>query len=135
MLGKGERLTGGENRSSILADAFESIIGAIYLDQGWNTAYNYVLDKLNEEFIAVEHGYNLKDYKTILQEVVQGKGQHVEYKLLSEEGPDHAKIFEFAVEVNGKIDGVGKGTTKKRSRTACRFCSIKKIWYRKIINR
>ena len=126
LLGKGERLTGGENRSSILADAFESIIGAIYLDQGWDTAYNYVLDKLNEEFVAVEHGYNLKDYKTILQEVVQGKGQHVEYKLLSEQGPDHAKMFEFAVEVNGKIDGVGKGTTKKEAEQHAAFAALKK---------
>ena len=115
LLGKGERLTGGEHRPSILADAFESIIGAIYLDQGWQTAYEYVLDKLNEEFIAVKYGYNLKDYKTILQEVVQAKGQHVEYKLLAETGPDHAKTFEFAVVVDKKIDGKGKGTTKKEA--------------------
>lgn len=54
LLGKGERLTGGQQRPSILADAFESIIGAIYIDQGWQVAYEYVLDKLNEEFIAVK---------------------------------------------------------------------------------
>lgn len=126
LLGKGERLTGGQNRPSILADAFESIIGAIYLDQGWNTAYNYVLDKLNEEFIAVEHGYNLKDYKTILQEVVQSRGQHAEYKLISEKGPDHAKLFEFAVVVNGETDGIGKGTTKKEAEQHAAFAALKK---------
>ena len=126
LLGKGERLTGGEHRPSILADAFESIIGAIYLDQGWQTAYEYVLDKLNEEFIAVKYGYNLKDYKTILQEVVQAKGQHVEYKLLAETGPDHAKTFEFAVVVDKKIDGKGKGTTKKEAEQHAAYEALKK---------
>ena len=109
-----------------LADAFESIIGAIYLDQGWQTAYEYVLDKLNEEFIAVKYGYNLKDYKTILQEVVQAKGQHVEYKLLAETGPDHAKTFEFAVVIDKKIDGKGKGTTKKEAEQHAAYEALKK---------
>ncbi|HJF84487.1 MAG TPA: ribonuclease III [Megamonas hypermegale] len=126
LLGRGERMTGGENRPSILADAFESIIGAIYMDQGWSTAYDYVLNKLHEEFIAVEHGYNLKDYKTILQEVVQGKGQQAEYKMISEEGPDHAKVFEFAVKVNGNIDGIGKGTTKKEAEQHAAWEALKK---------
>lgn len=126
LLGKGERLTGGEKRPSILADAFESIIGAIYLDQGWQTAYDYVIDKLQEEFIAVENGYNLKDYKTILQEVVQGKGLHAEYKLISEEGPDHAKIFEFAVNIGGKQRGLGKGTTKKEAEQHAAYEALKK---------
>lgn len=126
LLGKGERLTGGAQRPSILADAFESIIGAIYLDQGWQTAYEYVLDKLNEEFIAVKYGYNLKDYKTILQEVVQGKGLQVEYRLLSESGPDHAKTFEFAVVINKKIDGKGKGSTKKEAEQHAAYEALKK---------
>lgn len=115
LLGKGERSSGGQKRPSILADAFESIIGAIYIDQGWQVAYKYVLDQLNDELIAVENGYNLKDYKTILQEVVQAKGQNAEYKLVSEEGPDHAKVFKFAVEFGGKVEGLGQGTTKKEA--------------------
>lgn len=115
LLGKGERASGGQKRPSILADAFESIIGAIYIDQGWDVAYKYVLDKLNDELIAVEKGYNLKDYKTILQEVVQAKGQNAEYKLIAEEGPDHAKLFKFAVEFGGNIEGLGQGTTKKEA--------------------
>lgn len=125
LLGKGERLTGGAQRPSILADAFESIIGAIYLDQGWQIAYEYVLDKLNEEFIAVKYGYNLKDYKTILQEVVQGKGLHAEYKLLSETGPDHAKTFEFAVVIDKKINGKGKGSTKKEAEQHAAYEALK----------
>ncbi len=125
LLGKGERLTGGEKRPSILADAFESIIGAIYLDQGWQVAYDYVVGKLHNEFIAVKNGYNLKDYKTILQEVVQAKGYHAEYKLISEDGPDHAKIFEFAVEINSKIKGLGKGTTKKEAEQHAAYEALK----------
>ena len=126
LLGKGERLTGGQKRPSILADAFESIIGAIYLDQGWQTAYDYVVDKLYEEFVAVKNGYNLKDYKTILQEVVQSKGHHIEYKLISEQGPDHAKVFEFAVEVQGKIKGLGSGTTKKEAEQHAAYEALKR---------
>lgn len=125
LLGKGERLTGGQQRPSILADAFESIIGAIYIDQGWQVAYEYVLDKLNEEFIAVKNGYNLKDYKTILQEVVQGKGLHVEYKLLTESGPDHAKTFEFAAVIDKKIKGKGKGNTKKEAEQHAAYEALK----------
>ncbi len=126
LLGKGERQTGGEKRPSILADAFESIIGAIYLDQGWEVAYHYVIDKLHNDFIAIKHGYNLKDYKTILQEVVQSRSQSAEYKMLSEEGPDHCKVFEFTVEINGKVEGVGKGATKKEAEQHAAYQALKK---------
>ena len=85
-----------------------------------------MLDKLNEEYIAVKYGYNLKDYKTILQEVVQAKRQHIEYKLLGETGPDHAKTFEFAVVVDKKIDGKGKGTTKKEAEQHAAYEALKK---------
>ena len=93
LLGKGERLTGGEHRPSILADAFWVNYWSYLFRPRLADCLRYVLDKLNEEFIAVKYGYNLKDYKTILQEVVQAKGQHVEYKLLAETGPDHAKLL------------------------------------------
>ncbi|WP_196604897.1 ribonuclease III [Pectinatus haikarae] len=115
LLGKGERMTGGNKRPSILADAFESVIGAIYLDQGWQTARMYILDKLDSALIAVEQGYNLKDYKTILQEVVQSHGECIEYKLIDETGPDHAKCFRFAAVVSGKQKGFGIGSSKKEA--------------------
>lgn len=126
LLGKGERLSGGDKRPSILADAFESIIGAIYLDQGWQAARDYIIDKLHDDFVAVRDGYNLKDYKTILQEVVQGRGKHVEYKLISEEGPDHAKTFEFNAVIDGSIDGHGLGSTKKEAEQHAAYQALKK---------
>ncbi|WP_196592509.1 ribonuclease III [Pectinatus sottacetonis] len=126
LLGKGERLSGGSTRPSILADAFESIIGAIYLDQGWDTAYKYILDKLHDDFIAVEKGYNLKDYKTILQEIVQSENKHIEYELISEIGPAHARQFRFAAIVDGAVEGLGDGNSKKEAEQHAALETLKK---------
>ena len=114
LLGHGERLTGGAKRPSILADAFEAVIGAIYLDQGFEAARTYILEQLHQELVEVDLGENLKDYKTMLQEVVQRHpGRKAIYRLIGEEGPDHAKEFCFSVSVDDKVLGVGKGRTKK----------------------
>lgn len=114
LLGHGEQATGGRERPSILADAFEAVIGALYLDQGWQTASDYVVRQLRQELLEVEHGQNIKDYKTILQELIQRHpGQHIVYELLSATGPDHAKEFKVAVRVNGLAYGVGVGRSKK----------------------
>ncbi len=114
LLGRGEEATGGRERPSILADAFEAVIGAIYLDQGWQIAADYVLRQLRQELLEVERGQNIKDYKTVLQEIIQRHpGQHIVYELLAATGPDHAKEFKVAVRVNGLAYGVGVGRTKK----------------------
>lgn len=113
LLGKGEDMNGGRKRPSILADAFESIIGAIYLDQGWKIAYEYVIHQLHDEFIAVEEGHTWQDYKSILQEIVQEQGNTVHYEQLSESGPAHDRIFEFNVVVNNRVCGTGRGRSKK----------------------
>ena len=114
LLGRGELVTGGNHRPSILADAFEAVIGALYLDQGWETASGYVVSQLKEELLEVEHGQNLKDYKTALQENIQRHpGQHIVYELLAAVGPDHAKEFKVAVRINGLAYGVGIGHSKK----------------------
>ena len=114
LLGHGERLTGGAERPSILADAFEAGIGAIYLDRGFDVAREYVLDQLHEELVEVDLGENLKDYKTMFQEVVQRHpGKKAVYSLIGENGPDHAKEFRFSVSVDGKVFGEGTGRTKK----------------------
>ena len=116
LLGHGEAVMGGGHRPSMLADAFEAVIGAIYLDQGWQTAYNYVLKQLHDELLTIESGENMQDYKTTLQEVVQ---KHVDkkiaYELIGESGPDHNKTFEFAVRINGVVYGTGKGRNKKEA--------------------
>lgn len=116
LLGHGETTTGGAHRPSILADAFEAVIGAIYLDQGWDAAFHYVMTQLHEDFLTIDSGKNMQDYKTILQEVVQRKaGGKIIYDLLRETGPDHDKTFEFAALVNGQILGTGRGRNKKEA--------------------
>ena len=109
-LGKGESNTGGADRSSILENAFEALIAAVYLDGGMENAEKFVLAFLSP---AVEtHHINFKDYKTTLQEVVQqNPDENVNYVLVGESGPDHNKVFE--VHLNSNVIGKGKGRSKK----------------------
>lgn len=128
LLGRGEKVTGGNKRPSMLADAFEAVIGALYLDQGWEKARDYVLDQLKIELQEVDTGKNLKDYKTLLQEKVQRHpGQKIVYELLGATGPDHAKIFETAVRINGLAYGVGKGHSKKASEQNAAQQALEKV--------
>ncbi len=113
LLGKGEICTGGYERPSILADAFEALIAAIYLDGGMDAAKGFVL-KYVEDAIKKHRGF--KDYKTVLQEVVQrNPGEIVEYVLVNESGPDHDKRFEVEVHLNSNVIGKGTGTSKKKA--------------------
>ena len=116
LLGRGELASGGRERISNLEDTFETVIGAIYIDSGWSVAKDYVERQLAPEFQNAKIGKNLKDYKTMLQEFVQRKPEgKVEYIELGSSGPDHMKIFETAVSINGKIYGKGEGKSKKIS--------------------
>ena len=113
LLGKGEILTGGRERPSIQADAFEAIIAAIYLDGGMEAARAFVLKYIDE---AIKRQQSVKDYKTMLQEVVQrNPGELVEYVLAGETGPDHDKRFEVEVHLNSNVIGRGIGRSKKRA--------------------
>ncbi len=114
LLGRGEEVNGGRNRISTLEDAFEAIIGAIYLDQGWDSARDYVIRQLSSEFESARKGSYRHDYKTVLQEIVQQNPlQKISYIELSVSGPDHNRIYEFAVNIDGKIYGKGTGRSKK----------------------
>ncbi|MGL5513991.1 MAG: ribonuclease III [Sporomusa sp.] len=116
LLGKGEALSGGRERISILADAFEAIIGAVYLDSGFRSAARYVLNQLKAELKLVEKGDYFKDYKTWLQEVVQkNNDSKIAYEVINEQGPDHDKSFEVAVFINGERSGSGWGKSKKEA--------------------
>lgn len=117
LLGKGEKMTGGAERPSILEDAFESLIAAVYLDGGLEKARDFVLSFLKP---ALEnHRINFKDYKTMLQEVIQqNPDQSVNYVFVGESGPDHDKIFEAEVRLNSNAIGRGKGKTKKSAEQA-----------------
>jgi ribonuclease-3 len=114
-LGKGEIATNGRNRKSILADAFEAVLGSVFLDGGLDAAKQFLI-KFIEKAIAdfIREG-ELKDYKSLLQQLIQqnGTGEVLEYVLLSESGPDHNKIFEIKVSLNNNILGQGKGRSKK----------------------
>ena len=113
MLGKGEVVTGGRERPSIQADAFEAVIAAIYLDGGMDEARKFVLKYIDE---AIRKHRSVKDYKTMLQEVVQrNPGEIVEYVLAGESGPDHDKSFKVEVRLNSNIIGIGIGKNKKQA--------------------
>ena len=117
MLGRGEELGGGRQRESILADAVESVIAACYLDGGMDAAKQFI-----QKFILVNVPLTkLKnaDYKTALQELVQQKkNQVLAYNLVGESGPDHDKEFRVELTINGKVAGVGVGSSKKRAEQA-----------------
>jgi len=116
LLGKGESLSGGRTRASILADAFEAMLGAIYLDNGLAVATDFVLTQLNDQLTLVQQGHYVRDYKTMLQEVIQKDiSNTLHYKVISEQGPDHNKVFEVAVWVNDKMLGQGVGKSKKEA--------------------
>ncbi|MBP3677915.1 MAG: ribonuclease III [Agathobacter sp.] len=109
-LGKGEDHTGGRKRKSVLSDAMEAVIGAIYLDGGFANAKEFVLKYIMTD---IEHKHLFYDSKTILQEVVQGEHEQLTYVLLGETGPDHDKTFEVGVLIGNKEISTGKGHTKK----------------------
>ncbi|RBP41134.1 ribonuclease III [Garciella nitratireducens] len=116
IMGKGEIMSGGRTRKSIMANTMEAIIGAIYLDGGFNCARDFVLNKLYEIIIDVEKGKINKDYKSILQELVQReKYGYLEYQLIKEEGPDHDKKFYVNVIIDNKVIGFGVGKNKKEA--------------------
>ena len=114
MLGNGEEQGGGRSRNSILADAVESVIAASFLDGGMEAALQFI-----QKFILVEvpvTKLHNADYKTALQELVQQKkNQVLSYTLVGESGPDHDKCFDVEVKLNGKVVGVGSGSSKKRA--------------------
>lgn len=116
LLGKGEASTGGRQRISILADAFEAVIGALYLACGYQTASQFILRQLSEELATIKQGEYINDHKTLLQEFVQRQGdQRVVYEVLEETGPDHNKTFTVAVLVNRLLLGTGQGKSKKEA--------------------
>ena len=116
LLGKGEEATGGRERISILADAVEAVIAAIYLDGGLDKAKDFVLSYMEEIICNSRKGKIFRDYKTHLQEVLQGRGEsNIWYKLMDEKGPDHNKRFVMQVGINKSVLGTGEGKSKKEA--------------------
>ncbi|GMG97169.1 ribonuclease III [Tepidimicrobium xylanilyticum] len=117
LLGKGEDATGGRDRDSILADAFEALTGAIFVDGGLKSAKDFLLGQFEREVIyALSKGNLFIDYKTELQEILQKRGiSKIEYRVEKETGPDHNKKFYMNVLIEGKIIGSGMGRNKKEA--------------------
>ena len=115
VLSKGERNNGGSNRPSILSDAFEALIAAIYIDGGMECAAKHILNFVIPE-IKNSKQKKIKDYKTTLQEIIQkNPGEQLEYVLVNESGPDHNKHFVVEVHLNSNVIGKGGGRSKKEA--------------------
>ena len=124
-LGKGEELTGGRSRDSIVSDACEAVIGAIYLDGGFANAKEFVLRFIMTD---IENKQLFYDSKTILLEIVQGRQDgELTYEILKEEGPDHNKSFYVHALLGSTVLGEGTGHTKKAAEQQAAYCAIKKL--------
>ena len=125
LLGKGEDMTGGRNRDSIVSDATEALLGAIYLDGGFANAKEFVLNFILND---IEHKQLFYDSKTILQEIVQaGYNEELNYQLIREEGPDHDKRFVVEARIGEKSIGEGMGHTKKAAEQEAAYQALLKL--------
>ena len=110
---------------TIIADTFESVLGAIYLDQGFDVAKKYALEVLSP--YVIEHHVFLGDYKSRLQEMVQTDKKSLEYRLISETGPSHDKTFVFEVVIDGIVYGTGTEKSKKEAEQKAAYDALKKV--------
>lgn len=115
-LSSGEEESGGRDRSSILADSFEAVIGAIYLDKGMEAARGFISERLMADSRKILEDTNHINYKSMLQEYIQSERKiHPQYRVTSEAGPDHEKVFTVDVMVGKRVYGRGKGKNKKEA--------------------
>ena len=129
LLGKGGRLTGGAERPSILADAFEAVIAAMFLDGGLEPVRGFVLRFVEKE-ANNQRKRHFKDYKTTLQEIVQQNPEEkLEYVLTGESGPDHSKQFVVEVHLNSNVIGTGRGRSKKEAEQQAAREALKLMGY------
>jgi len=115
LLGKGEEMSGGRDKSSILADALEALLGAVYLDRGLDAATRLIRRLFRPRMVAYVRGEGERDYKTILQEIASAELHVVPEYRIRERGPDHQKEFTATVVLAGKEWGVGMGRSKKEA--------------------
>ena len=118
LLGKGEDASGGREKPSILADALEAVIGAVYLDGGWDAAERFVMELLGDRIAAASAGPGGQDYKTRLQELAARELEALPEYAVADEGPDHAKRFFASVRVGSRRFDGGEGRSKKQAEQA-----------------
>lgn len=114
LLGHGEEESGGRTRKTIVADIFESFIGALFLDQGLDVVKKFLYDNIIPLIEKKEINF-FDDYKSVLQELVQTDRRNLEYEVINEEGPSHNKEFTIQVKINDIVYGVGKAHSKKEA--------------------
>ena len=122
-LGKGEENTGGRNRDSIISDVFEAVLGAIYLDGGFEVADQFVVKNVLTD---LENKQLFYDAKTILQEKIQKEGNTLSYVVVSESGPDHDKVFVVNAMVGKEVIGTGTGKSKKQAEQQAAYLYLTK---------
>ncbi|MBR6503780.1 MAG: ribonuclease III [Firmicutes bacterium] len=116
ILGKGEEHNGGRTRPSMNADAVEAIIGAVFIEAGWEQARETAMHILKDVIREAAMGHLNRDYKSLVQELIQAKGESdIRYEVVREEGPDHSKTFTIDLVVGGKVLGQGSGKSKKEA--------------------
>lgn len=127
-LSEAEVESGGRERTSIVADSFEAIIGAIFLDQGLGVAKKFIHDRLLCDGTKIIHDSKHRNYKSIFQEYVQGEYRvHPHYRVLSEAGPEHEKLFTVEVSVKKNVLGSGTGKNKKEAEQAAAREALTKL--------
>lgn len=128
LLGKGEEMTGGRTRPSILADAYEALIAAIYLDSNLEVVREWLLGQLYDTIQLSVSGKSFKDYKTLLQEKIQTHGEtEISYKIVGESGPDHRKVFNVNLFIDGEFFGSGEGSSKKNAEQSAARCALERL--------
>lgn len=116
LLGRGEENTGGRQRKSILADAFEAVIASVYLDAGFEEARRFVLPYIQKAAAKLVQSGATEDYKTLLQKFIQhNRGDILEYTVINETGPSHNRTFEVQVSLNNNVIGGGIGYSKREA--------------------
>lgn len=127
-MSKGEKRAGGHTNPSLLADSFEALLGAIYLDQGYDAVYAFLEISVFPKFDYIKKNQLHRDFKSTLQETVQSTGQSTPtYLVLKEEGPDHQKTFLVAVNIDEKKIGQGTGASKQKAEQAAAKDALEKI--------
>ncbi len=130
LLGKGEEMTGGRDRRSILADAFEAVIAAIYLDGGMDEAQKMIMSFVPDIEALRSGKVRLGDYKTILQEIIQqNPEEHISYEVHADDPGQHTKLFYADVLLNGQVIGSGSGLSKKEAEQAAAKEAVKLMGY------
>ena len=128
LLGRGEEITGGRKRPSVISDAFEALLAAIYLDSDMQTARKWLLTLMEERIVQVINGELYRDYKTTLQEIVQKDGKSaVTYRTIRESGKEHNRKFVVEVLINGIPQNTAEGHSKKEAEQAAAKMLIEKI--------